>query len=126
MGCEVAGAVHYRELTVWRKAMDAAKEVYRLAPGLPREETYGIRSQLTRSAVSVPANIAEGWARESAKEKAQFLAVAQGSLAESETLLTLCEEIGWFAVDDTRYLRSLQDEVSRMLTTMRRTFREPR
>jgi four helix bundle protein len=126
MECEVAGAVHYRELTVWRKAMDAAKEVYRLAPGLPREETYGMRSQLTRSAVSVPANIAEGWARESAKEKAQFLAVAQGSLAESETLLTLCEEIGWFAVDDTRHLRSLQDEVSRMLTTMRRTFREPR
>ena len=119
-------AVHYRELTVWRKAMDAAKDVYRLAPLLPREETYGMRSQLTRAAVSVPANIAEGWARESAKEKAQFLAVAQGSLAETETLLTLCEEVGWFGIEDTSHLRSLLDEVSRMLTSLRRRFRETR
>jgi four helix bundle protein len=117
--------MHYRELTVWRKAMDAAKEVYRLAPGLPREETYGMRSQLTRAAVSVPANIAEGWTRESPRDRAQFLAVAQGSLAESETLLTLCEEIGWFAVADTVQLRSLQTEVSKMLSSMRSRLREP-
>jgi four helix bundle protein len=118
--------MHYRELTVWRKAMDAAIEVYRLAPMLPREETYGMRSQLTRAAVSIPANIAEGWTRESAKERTQFLAVAQGSLAETETLLTLCEEIGWFAVADTVHLRSLQTEVGKMLSTMRRRLREPR
>jgi four helix bundle protein len=105
--------------------MDATKEVYRLAPKLPREELYGMRSQLTRAAVSIPANIAEGWTRESPKEKAHFLAVAQGSLAESDTLLTLCEEIGWFTVDDTAHLRSLQDEVSRMLTTLRRRLRTP-
>jgi four helix bundle protein len=57
--------MHYRELTMWRKAMDAAIEVYRLTLMLPREETYGMRSQLTRAAVSIPANIAEGWTRES-------------------------------------------------------------
>ena len=117
--------MHYRELTVWRKAMDAAIEVYRLVPQLPREETYGMRSQLTRAAVSVPANIAEGWTRESPRARAQFLAVAQGSLAETETLPTLCEEIGWFAVADTVHLRSLQTEVSKMLSTMRRQLREP-
>lgn len=115
--------MHYRQLIVWRKAMDAAKEMYRLAPRLPREEIYGMRSQLTRAAVSVPANIAEGWTRESPKEKAHFLAVAQGSLAETETLLTLCEEVGWFEVEDTVRFRSLMDETSRMLTTMRRRFR---
>jgi four helix bundle protein len=87
-------ALHYRQLVVWRKAMDLSKHVYRLTVHLPREETYGIRSQITRAAISIPANIAEGWARESERERAQFLAIAQGSLAETETLVTLCEEMG--------------------------------
>ena len=115
--------MHYRETTVWQKAMQAAKEVYRMAPKLPREETYGMRSQITRAIVSIPANTAEGWTRESSREKAQFLAIAQGSLAEAETLLTLCEEIGWFPIHETESLRQLLDEVSRMLTTLRRKFR---
>lgn len=112
--------MHYKDLTVWRKAMEAAREVYRLVPRLPKEETYGMRSQITRAAVSIPANIAEGWTRESVREKAQFLAVAQASLAETETLLTLCEDLGWFPVAETERLRGLLDETSRMLTTMRR------
>lgn len=117
--------MHYRELTVWRKAMEAAREVYRLAPRLPREETYGMRSQITRAVVSVPANIAEGWTRESVREKAQFFAIAQGSLAETETLLTLCEDLDWFPRKETEDLRGLLDETSRMLTTMRRKARQP-
>jgi four helix bundle protein len=115
--------MHYRDTTVWLKAMEAARETYRLAPLLPREETYGMRSQLTRAVVSIPANIAEGWARESVREKAQFLAIAQGSLAETETLITLCEQIGWFPLDETEALRQRLDEVSRMLTALRRKFR---
>lgn len=118
--------LHYRELTVWRKAMDLAKEVYRLAALLPREETYGMRSQITRAAVSVPANIAEGWTRESEKERAQFLAIAQGSLAEAETLLTLCEELTWFSTHETTVLRSLMTEVGKMLSTLRKRLRESR
>ena len=116
--------MHYRETILWRKAMKAAREVYRLTPRLPQEETYGMRSQITRSVVSIPANIAEGWTRETAKDKANFLAIAQGSLAETETLLTLCEDLGWFPTKETQTLRSLLDEVSRMLTTMRRRNRE--
>lgn len=118
--------MHYRELTVWQKAMRVAMEVYRLAPRLPREETYGMRSQLTRAAASVPANIAEGWTRESDKEKAQFLAIAQGSLAEAETFLTLCEKIGWFPKADTSRLRESMEEVGKMLTTLRRRFHDNR
>ncbi len=118
--------MHYRDLTVWQKAMEAAREIYRLAPRLPKEETYGMRSQMTRAAVSVSANIAEGWARESLREKAQFMAVAQGSLAETDTLLTLCEDMGWFPRTETARLRGLLDEVSRMLTVMRRKARETR
>ncbi|MCC7485538.1 MAG: four helix bundle protein [Burkholderiales bacterium] len=119
-------ALHYRDPKVWRKAMDLARQVYSLAPLLPREETYGMRSQITRAAVSIPANIAEGWTRESERERAQFLAIAQGSLAETETLLTLCEEIGWFPQERTLTLRGLIVEVGKMLNAMRRKLREAR
>jgi four helix bundle protein len=112
--------MHYRQTVVWNKAMEATREVYRLVALLPREEVYGMRSQITRAAVSVPCNIAEGWTRESSREKAQFLAIAQGSAAELETQLTLCERIGWFPLSETSQVRRLLDEVSRMLTTMRR------
>ena len=97
-------ALHYRETTLWQKAMEATKELYRLVPRLPREETYGMRSQITRASVSVPANIAEGWTRETSRDQANFLAIAQGSLAETETLLTLCEDLGWFPKSETERL----------------------
>uniref|UniRef100_UPI0009005010 four helix bundle protein n=1 Tax=Dactylococcopsis salina TaxID=292566 RepID=UPI0009005010 len=115
--------MHYRELIVWQKAMKAAQEIYLLVPKLPKEETYGMRSQITRAVVSIPANIAEGWTRESNKDKAHFLAISQGSLAETETLLTLCEQVGWFPVEETQVVRGLLEEVSRILTTMRRKMR---
>ena len=115
--------MHYRETVVWKRAMQVAREVYRLVWFLPREETYGMRVQLTRAAVSVPSNIAEGWTRESKAEKRQFLAIAQGSLAELETQLTLCEEIGWMDVAQTHSLRECIDETSRMLTTFRQRLR---
>lgn len=118
------GVAHYRQLIVWQKAMDSAREIYRLVPLLPREETYGMRSQITRAVVSIAANIAEGWARESPKDKAHFLAIAQGSLAETDTLLTLCERLGWFPQQETMQLRGLLSEVGRMLTTLRRRLRD--
>jgi four helix bundle protein len=64
-----------------------------------------------------------GWTQESRKEKAQFFAIAHGSLSELETLVTICEQLGWFPEAETPKLRSLMDEVSRMLTTMRRNHR---
>ncbi|HEX7632501.1 MAG TPA: four helix bundle protein [Lacunisphaera sp.] len=115
--------MHYRETLVWKRAMQVAREVYRIARFLPREETYGMRAQMTRASVSVPSNIAEGWTRESKAEKRQFLAIAQGSLAELETQLTLCEEIGWLSVVQTKFLRECIDETSRMLTTLRQRLR---
>jgi four helix bundle protein len=110
----------YRKTVVWSKAMAVAREVYRLVPLLPREEMYGMRSQITRAAVSVPCNIAEGWTREAPREKAHFLAIAHGSAAELETQLTLCEQLGWFPSNESSLVRELLDEVSRMLTTLRR------
>lgn len=115
--------MHYRDTVVWSKAMEMACEIYRLAKLLPDEERYGLRSQITRAAVSVPSNIAEGWTRESKKEKSQFLSIAHGSLAELETQLTLCERVGWFGASQTSYARQRVEEVSRILTTMRRNQR---
>ena len=117
--------MNYRRAAVWQKSMEAAREVYRLAPLLPDEERYGMRSQITRAGVSVAANVAEGWSREGQRDKAQFFAIAQGSLAETETLLTLCEDFDWFPREETTTLRALLEEVSRMLTTLRRQRREP-
>ena len=116
--------MNYRQAVVWRKAMAVAREVYRLSSRLPDEEKYGMRSQTTRAAVSIPANIAEGWSRETMRDKAHFFAIAQGSLAETETLLTLCEDFHWFPREETEQLHALLDEVSRMLTTLRRRGRE--
>jgi four helix bundle protein len=76
--------------------------------------------------VSIPANIAEGWTRESDRERAHFLAIAHGSVAEAETLLTLCEQIGWFPEAETAKLRGLLDEVSRILTSLRKKLRNQR
>jgi four helix bundle protein len=103
--------------------MEATREVYRLVALLPKEETYGMRAQMTRAAISVPSNVAEGWARESDREKAQFLAIAQGSLAELDTCLSLCEQLGWFPGNETSHLRSTMVEVGKILTTMRKNRR---
>jgi four helix bundle protein len=116
--------MHYRETILWQKAVEATRELYRLVPKLPKEETYGMRAQITRAAVSVPTNIAEGWTRETNRDKANFLAIAQGSVAETETLLTLCEDLGWFPKSETVRLRQLLDEVTRILTAVRRRRRK--
>ena len=112
--------MHYRKALVWGRAMEVARSVYGLARLLPREEVFGMRAQLTRAAVSVATNIAEGWTRETSRDKAHFLAIAQGSLAETETLLTLCEDCGWFPRARTENIRSAIDETSGMLTVLRR------
>ena len=92
--------------------MELVDELYRLVPRLPREEIYGIRSQITRAAVSIPTNIAEGWTRESKREKAQFLAIAQGSLAEVQTLLLICERQEWFPAAETKALWGFLDDLA--------------
>ena len=116
--------MHYRETVVWQKSMSVARGIYALIALLPREEVYGMRAQITRAAVSVPSNIAEGWTRESPREKMQFLSIAQGSLAELETQLTLCEQLGWFPLRKTSLVRSRVEEVSRILTAFRQKLRK--
>jgi four helix bundle protein len=110
----------HKELVVWQKAMDLAVEVYRVAEAFPKDETYRLTAQISRAVVSVPANIAEGAARDAVGDYARFLAIARGSLAEVETFLTLAVRFGYVDDDTVMPAMSLADEVGRMLTTLRR------
>ena len=83
----------YRDLQVWQKGMDIATDCYRLTPKFPQEERYGLTSQIRRASTSIPANIAEGYGRESKGEYIQFLRYAQGSLKELETHLLLAARV---------------------------------
>jgi four helix bundle protein len=85
----------HKDLDVWKKAMDLAKEVYSLTAEFPKEEVYGLVAQMRRAAVSVPSNIAEGSARNSHKEFIRFLYTALGSLAELETQVLLSRGFGF-------------------------------
>ena len=84
---------HFRDLNVWRDAMSLAKSVYGLATSFPREERYGMCSQMQRAAVSIASNIAEGNARSSRREYARFVSIASGSAAELQTQLLLSQDL---------------------------------
>ena len=83
----------HKDLDVWKKSMDLVAEIYRMTRQFPVEEQYGLTSQLRRSAISIPSNIAEGAGRSSDKEFKQFLSIALGSAAEVETQLILAEKL---------------------------------
>ena len=105
----------YRDLRVWQKGMDLAAEVYRLSRSWPKEELYGLTSQARRAAASVPANIAEGYGRQSSASYGQFLKVARGSLKELETHLILAERVGLTPDGSCRQLLTQADDLGRML-----------
>lgn len=86
---------NFRELSIWKDAMEIAKTVMSMSRSFPSEEKYGLISQINRSAVSTPSNIAEGCGRNSSKEFCQFLSIALGSSYELETQLILAESFGY-------------------------------
>jgi four helix bundle protein len=111
----------YRELKVWQLGMQLAKEVYVLTRNFPKSEIYGLSSQLQRSAVSIPANIAEGHAKESTKDFLRHISITQGSLAETETHLILAEFLGYADPDTIAQLLNLCTEERKMLSGLRRS-----
>jgi four helix bundle protein len=111
----------YRDLVVWRKAISLVTEIYRCTQLFPRQETYGLISQLRRAAVSVPSNIAEGHARLTTGEYRQFLGHALGSLVEIETQLVISENLTYLAPAETNELMMRTDEIGKMLNAMLRS-----
>ena len=105
----------YRDLTVWRKAIEAVTLVYRLIESFPKHELYGLTSQMRRAAVSIPSNIAEGQGRNSSKEFLHFLGNAKGSLVELETQIVIAGNLKYLDNSNTEEMTTRLDEVSRLL-----------
>ena len=113
----------FKDLIVWQKAMKLTTQIYMLTKKLPKDESYGLISQMRRSAVSIASNIAEGRDRDSEKEFAQFLSIARGSKSELETQLHVCVNVGYLTECDLQEPLSLINEVSSMLTALIKKFK---
>ncbi len=110
----------YRELKVWQLGMRLAKDIYRLTQRFPKQETYGLSSQVQRAAVSVPANLAEGHAKDSTSEFLRHISIAQGSLAETETHLLLAQSLDYASSQSVAAILDECAEERRMLSGLRR------
>lgn len=110
--------VHWRDLKVWQKAHALVLEIYKLTNSFPKEEIYGLTSQIRRSSSSVPANIVEGQSRNTTKEYIQFLYNARGSLEETRYHLFLAQDLGYIEKDPYACLEDQCEEVSKMLNSL--------
>ena len=109
---------NFRELVIWKLGKEIVVEIYRLTAEFPREEAFGLTSQLRRAAVSVPSNIAEGFCRHTRNEFRRFLQMSLGSSAELETHIEVAYELGYLQKEQSeRILEKIQSE-SKMLRKM--------
>jgi len=116
----------HEKLDVWRKAIDFVVTVYRITDSFPKEEKFGLTSQIRRAAVSVPANIAEGAARQSGKEFVYFLSNAQGSASELETELLIAHRLGYLSENSYHEMRSTMDSMGRMILGLSQSVKSKR
>ena len=116
-------AGEYRELVVWQQAMELVKQIYSATKAFPRDEIYGLTSQLRRASVSVASNIAEGQGRDSRPEFCQFLSKARGSLMEIETQLLISTELGYVNRISSDALLASATRVGRLLNGLMRSLK---
>ena len=105
----------YRDLLVWQKSMDLVVDTYKAVSAFPKEEIYGLTSQIKRAVVSVPSNIAEGSSRRSKQEFMRFINIAKGSLAELETQFIVALRLNFIKEDILKTILSKSDEIGRMM-----------
>ena len=108
----------YRDLIVWQKSMDVVTLIYKLVKQFPDDEKFGLISQIKRSSVSVPSNIAEGYGRNYTKDYIRFLNIARGSLYEMQTQLQVALNLDFIVDEDSNEINSLSVEVEKMLNTL--------
>jgi four helix bundle protein len=118
MGNPRPPARRFDDLLVWQKAHQFVLAVYAFTAAFPKQETYGLASQMRRAAVSIPANIAEGFAKRSKPDKARYMNLAEGSLEESRYYLVLARDLGYGQTDE---LQTLLEEVNRLLNSYARS-----
>lgn len=118
----MTGAINtYQDLIVWQKAMDLVIECYRLVKHFPGFEQYGLASQLQRAAVSIPANIAEGYGRSYTGEYLRYLSIAKGSLTELETHIQIATRLSYCNEEQKDKLLRITDSIGRMLTGLQKS-----
>lgn len=110
--------ISYKQLIVWRKSIELVKSIYKLTSLFPKDELYGIISQIRRASISIPSNIAEGYGRRSHKEYLQFYSIAYGSSLELETQLIIANKLSFASDDDYKIAESLLNEIIKMLYVM--------
>lgn len=108
----------YKELIVWQKSIELSKKIYSLTERFPKSEVFGIANQMRRAVVSIPSNIAEGYARGHRKEYLQFLSVAFGSGAELETQILIAKELNFIKEIECKEISSLLGEIMKMLNKL--------
>ena len=109
---------NYRELKVWQKSYSLCLDIYRLTRVFPKEERYGLTSQIRRSAVSVPSNIAEGYGRKTTADYIRLLYIAYGSVCELETQILLSGDLNYIKVEKLEEIKGNISEVERMLKAL--------
>ena len=112
------GIKRYRDLDIWKKAIELVKDIYRSTEEFPKQEIYGLVSQMRRSAISIPSNVAEGFRRYHNKEYRQFLYVSLGSCAELETQITIAKEFKYIRQDTEAELLEKLDHICRMTSNL--------
>lgn len=115
---------NYKDLKVWQKSYQLCLEIYKVTKEFPKEERYGLTSQIRRAAVSVPSNIAEGYGRKTTPEYIQFLYVAYGSTCELETQIFLSGDLGYIETEKLEKLQEEIGEVERMLKALIKSLKE--
>jgi four helix bundle protein len=112
------GVKRYRDLDIWKKAIELVKDVYKVTEKFPKQEIYGLVSQMRRSAISIPSNVAEGFRRYHNKEYKQFLYVTLGSCAELETQITIAKELDYVKQEIEAVLLEKLDHICRMISNL--------
>lgn len=116
---QVSSKASFRKLVAWQKAIILVKAIYQISASFPKEEVYGLTSQLKRAAVSIPSNIAEGSSRQSHVEFIRFINIARGSLAEVETQLEIAKELEFINLEELSALSLKTEEIGRLLSGLR-------
>jgi four helix bundle protein len=109
---------NYKELVVWQKSVDLVTQIYSYTKQFPKEEIYSFTSQIRRSSISIPSNIAEGHSRRSQADYIQFLKIARGSSAELETQLIISKNLNYLSSTEFNNLNQKSEEISKMLNAL--------
>jgi four helix bundle protein len=111
----------FRDLKVWQKSVELVEVIYLHTKNFPKEELYGLTSQMRRASISIPSNIAEGSSRESTKEFVRFLNIAKGSLMELQTQVIIANRLGMLSENNYKFIIENAEEISRIINGLKKS-----